>query len=196
MERARPRRPSCSQRRCGPSGTRWWSQGAHRRPAWAPDPGSCPRRAPSSRPKRSSQYFIDDRRDHVRECIAPALERGEVVITDRYYLSNVAYQGARGLAPDEILERNEALFPEPAAILLIEVSPEEGLRRVRARGGPLNRSFERVDFLTRAAGVFERVDRPYVRRIAGEATPEQVHERVCTALGDLFAFGRGGASHA
>jgi dTMP kinase len=137
-------------------------------------------------PEQELAYFIDDRREHVRDLIGPALARGEVVITDRYYLSNVAYQGASGLAPDDILERNEALFPEPDAILLIEVSPEEGLRRVRARGGPLNKSFERVDFLTRASKVFEAVDRACVRRIPGEDPPDVVHGRVRDALRDLF----------
>src|SRR6476660_6710847 len=38
------------------------------------------------------QAFLDDRRDHVRTLIAPALGRGEVVIVDRYYFSTAAYQ--------------------------------------------------------------------------------------------------------
>ncbi|MBW2230398.1 MAG: dTMP kinase [Deltaproteobacteria bacterium] len=137
-------------------------------------------------PEEELGYFIEDRREHVRELIEPALARGEVVITDRYYLSNVAYQGAHGLSPDVILTRNEALFPQPTAILLIEVSPEEGLRRVHARGGPLNKSFERIDFLTRAAEIFDAVERPYVRRIDGEAPPHIVHARVREALRGVF----------
>lgn len=137
-------------------------------------------------PEEELAYFIDDRREHVDELIEPALLRGDVVITDRYYLSNVAYQGARGLAPNDILERNEKLFPEPAAVLLIEVSPEEGLRRVEARGGELNKSFERIDFLIRATDVFEAIDRPYVVRIAGEQAPDAVHGQVRQALRGLF----------
>jgi len=133
-------------------------------------------------PDEELGYFIDDRREHVRELIAPALARGEVVITDRYYLSNVAYQGARGLSPDEILSRNEVLFPEPDVILLIEVSPEEGLRRVHARGGPLNQSFERADFLERASKIFAAVDRPCIRRIPGEDPPDVVHASVRETL--------------
>src|SRR5688572_15418123 len=46
--------------------------------------------------ERELQLFTDDRRDHVAQVIEPALAAGRWVITDRYYLSTVAYQGARG----------------------------------------------------------------------------------------------------
>jgi len=134
------------------------------------------------------EYFIDDRREHIEGCVAPALARGEVVITDRYFYSNVAYQGARGLDPDAILARNESLFPSPDAVLLIEVSVMEGLRRVTARGGELNRAYERSDFLEAAAAVFARIDRPNVHRIDGEQTPEAVHADVRARLAHLFRF--------
>ena len=139
-------------------------------------------------PEEELQYFIEDRREHVRDVIAPAMESGAVVISDRYYLSNVAYQGARGLAPERILSDNEALFPEPAAIVLLSVSPEEGLRRVVARGAELNQSYERADFLGRAAEIFDAIDRPRLRRIDGAHSPERVHADVREALADLFRF--------
>ena len=99
-------------------------------------------------------YFLEDRKEHVRDLIAPALGRGDVVITDRYYLSNVAYQGARGLSPAEILVRNEALFPLPTAAVLLETSAKVGLGRVRARGESLNRAYEQEDFLARVAKIY------------------------------------------
>jgi dTMP kinase len=43
------------------------------------------------------ELFIADRDQHVQEVIAPALADGSIVICDRYYLSTVAYQGARGI---------------------------------------------------------------------------------------------------
>src|SRR5689334_18751024 len=52
--------------------------------------------------------FLKDRREHVETLIRPALERGDVVILDRYYFSTAAYQGARGLDPAEIIQANEA----------------------------------------------------------------------------------------
>lgn len=132
------------------------------------------------------QYFIDDRREHIDACVAPALEDGAVVITDRYFYSNVAYQGARGLDPDDILRRNEALFPIPDAVLLIEVTPKEGLRRVTERGGELNLAYERIDFLEAAAAVFARIDRPCVHHVDGERPPDAVHADVRARLAGLF----------
>ncbi len=134
------------------------------------------------------QYFLDDRQEHVDTCIAPALARGDVVITDRYFYSNVAYQGARGFDPNEILRRNEALFPVPAAVLLLEVSAKEGLRRVTARGEALNLAYERTDFLEAAAAVFAAIDRPNVHRVDGEQAPPAVHAEVRTRLAGLFAL--------
>lgn len=145
--------------------------------------------AGESTPAEQLEYFLADRAEHVAELIAPALARGAVVVTDRYYLSNVAYQGAGGLDAEEILAANEKRFPVPDAVVLIVVSAAEGLRRVMARGGELNQAFEREDFLTRVADVFGRVSRPYVHRVNGEATPEAVHASVREALRGVVELG-------
>jgi dTMP kinase len=67
-------------------------------------------------PREELDLFLEDRRQHVRERIAPALERGAIVLMDRYYYSTIAYQGARGLDPVEIRRLNEAFAP-PADVL-------------------------------------------------------------------------------
>ena len=45
--------------------------------------------------------------------IAPALAAGEIVLCDRYFLSTVAYQGARGLDAEALLAAGERAFPLP-----------------------------------------------------------------------------------
>ena len=65
--------------------------------------------------------------DHVRELIRPALAEGRIVLCDRYYLSTVAYQGARGLDAAAILRKSEAEFPVPDVVLLLEIDPAAGL---------------------------------------------------------------------
>lgn len=76
--------------------------------------------------------FAADRAEHVNSVIRPALERGAVVITDRYIDSSVAYQGAgRNLAPTEIARisrwATDGLVPH--LTVLLDISPETARER-------------------------------------------------------------------
>lgn len=128
------------------------------------------------------RWFLDDRRDHVERVIAPALAAGRVVISDRYFLSTVAYQGARGLDPARLLAESEAEFPLPDLVLLLEIGPEAGLARVSARGGPHEGVFERREFLEQVAAVFASLERPYLVRVDAERPPEAVEREVAAVV--------------
>jgi dTMP kinase len=114
----------------------------------------------------------------VKEVIQPALEAGQMVLTDRYYLSSVAYQGARGLDWRDILERSEAEFPLPDLAIVVEVSPERGLERVDARGAAAEPVFEEIEFQRDVARVFGELSCRYLVRVPGEDAPEAVHRRI------------------
>jgi dTMP kinase len=133
-------------------------------------------------PREELAWFVLDRREHVASAIEPGLAAGHLVLTDRYFLSSVAYQGARGLDPAAILAESEAEFPLPDLAVLVEVSPELGLERVRTRAGAPEPAFEELAFLTRVAAVFAALDRPYLVRVPGDAPPEAVHRRVVAQL--------------
>lgn len=116
-------------------------------------------------PEEELRWFLEDRREHVATELAPALAAGRVVLCDRYTLSTVAYQGARGLDPAALLAAAEAEFPLPDLALLFEVDPAAGLARVASRGGIAEPAFEEVEYLSRVAAVFRSLDRPYIVRI-------------------------------
>jgi dTMP kinase len=79
--------------------------------------------------------YAADRAEHVTKVIDPALERGAVVITDRYIDSSLAYQGTgRGQAIADIARLNSWATDgrEPDLTILLDMDPAEGLSR-RAR---------------------------------------------------------------
>jgi dTMP kinase len=78
--------------------------------------------------------FAADRRDHVDAEIAPALERGEWVLCDRYLLSSLAYQGTA--LPRAWVETINATAPSPDLTLFLEVKTQVAASRRGGRGGP------------------------------------------------------------
>ena len=122
------------------------------------------------------EYFLNDRRQHVEQLIAPALAAGKVVILDRYYFSTMAYQGARGFDPAEIRRLNEAFAPLPDLLLILDLEVEAALGRIGSRGDTAN-EFEQRDNLTRCRQIFLSLgDEPFVRIIPCEGTINQVAE--------------------
>lgn len=115
--------------------------------------------------------FVADRREHVRDRIAPALARGAVVIVDRYYFSTAAYQGARGLDWNEILALHATFAPTPDRLILLDVDPGVGVARVRRRDVVEN-AFEREEDLRLARGIFLQIPGDFVRRFDA-ALPEE-----------------------
>lgn len=138
-------------------------------------------------PEQELRWFVDDRREHVRELIGPALDAGKLVVTDRYFLSTVAYQGARGLDAARILAESEAEFPVPDLVVLLELDPDAALERIRARGGALESVFERADFLRAVADVFASVERDYIARVAAAGDAAAIAARIRALVEDRLA---------
>lgn len=138
-------------------------------------------------PEQELEWFMEDRREHVREVLEPGLVNGAIVLSDRYWLSNVAYQGARGLDADEILRANRSEFPEPDLALIFEIPAAAGLARVSARGGIAEPAFEELEFLTRAEKIFGSMDLPWVRKIDARPGVSEIHAAVVEAVVELDA---------
>ena len=86
-------------------------------------------------PRAEALMYAADRAEHTDSVIAPALEKGAIVITDRYVDSSLAYQGAgRSLAVDEITRFNVWATGgrTPDLTILLDMDPVAGLSR-RAR---------------------------------------------------------------
>jgi dTMP kinase len=146
--------------------------------------------------------FAADRAQHVDAVIRPALDRGDVVITDRYVDSSLAYQGAgRALALEDVrrLSRWATSGLEPDLTVLLDVDPELGLDRARARAA--SDADEHQDRLERESLDFHRRVRQAFRALADAAPdryvvvdssrhPEAVAAVVRAAVGKRLASGR------
>jgi dTMP kinase len=106
-------------------------------------------------PRAETLMYAADRAEHVQAVIIPALERGAIVVTDRYVDSSLAYQGAgRQLPVAEIAELNRwatgGLMPD--LTILLDLPPVTGLGRRLSSADRLES--EPVDFHQRVRNGF------------------------------------------
>lgn len=88
-------------------------------------------------PYAETMLFLADRAEHAATVIRPALERGAVVICDRYTDSTRVYQGiGRDVGPNQVGEASDWVtrYLWPDLVLVLDVDPVDGLARVDGRG--------------------------------------------------------------
>lgn len=123
-------------------------------------------------------YFLKDRRQHVDELINPTVERGGIVILDRYYFSSMAYQGARGIDPSEIRKKNEAFAPLPDILIILDLDVDIALNRIGVRDGEAN-EFEQRESLQFCRDLFLSLkNESFAHVVDTDASIEEVHARV------------------
>ncbi|MGE0609167.1 MAG: dTMP kinase [Pirellulales bacterium] len=130
------------------------------------------------------QAFINDRQEHTDKVIRPALERGAIVLLDRYYFSTIAYQGSRGADVAELAAQMQRQFYQPQAVLLIDCDPAVSLVRIRETRGDIPNEFERADLLAAAREVFLQLAAadPSIHVLDGHRSVELVHSAIVSLL--------------
>jgi dTMP kinase len=134
--------------------------------------------------------FQADRREHVENTIRPALRRGWIVITDRYYYSSAAYQGALGLDPQAIIADSEAFAPRPDLVVIFTLPLSMALaRRQDAHGGEVQVT-EVPAYLEKVAALYDRFQGPHVKRLDAAAPTAEVMGRLLNLTMDTLAAAR------
>lgn len=102
--------------------------------------------------------FLADHAAHLTETVRPALENGNLIISDRYSDSRCAYQGAtlQNMIPDAfrfVRRLHEPWTVKPDLTFLFDIPPEISCKRCKDRGAQTK--FERVDFLNAVTANFK-----------------------------------------
>lgn len=143
-------------------------------------------------PRAEALLFAAARADHVEKAIAPALDNGRWVLSDRFVDSSLAYQGgAGGLGIETVRAINafgiDGCYPDRAFVLTVE----NGKDRARSRdgdgsdriGGRPDEYHRRVESAFRIIAA-EEPER--VQMIDGSGPPDEVTERLLDAMRDLL----------
>lgn len=124
------------------------------------------------------------RRDHLERVIRPALDRGAIVLCDRFADSTRAYQGAGGDAPASLiaaLEDHVLAGSIPDLTLIFDIPATIGLDRAGARGGAARFESKGLDFHERLRAGFLDIARREPERctvIDANDTPDSVCQTV------------------
>ena len=104
-----------------------------------------------------SYLFAADRNEHLygNGGIKDRLSQGVKVVCDRYLFSSLVYHGIAG--GGEMARRLSAAFPLPEILFLFDISAEEAVERIAARGEEEDSAFERLEFLQKAEREYRRV---------------------------------------
>lgn len=126
------------------------------------------------------------RAQHLKEIIVPALERGEVVLCDRYVYSSLAYQGfARGLGEKFVRSVNSFAFEKymPDVTIFYDISPKDAFER--KRGADENDRLEQagIAFHNRVYSGYKTIAaRGEMISVDAHGTIEEIFERTLEAL--------------
>ncbi len=146
-------------------------------------------------PLTETLLFLAARSDHIARLIRPALMRGDWVVCDRFSDSTLVYQGvARGLGI-ETVNALQAAMPDmlvPDLTILLDVAPEEGLKRAGTRPEDFETRFEKFDAefhdtLRMAFRELARVRKERCVVIDAGRPPELVAEDIWSAVQDRLA---------
>ena len=140
-------------------------------------------------PRTEALLYIADKAEHVDEVVQPALDRGEVVVTDRYVDSTLAYQGGgRDLAMGDLEEvaRWATHGLRPHLTIVLDLEQQHGLSRFEGRD---RIEMEPLEFLERARPAFLRLaeaDPDHYLVIDARRGIDEIAEQVLAAVRPLL----------
>ncbi|HDZ35926.1 MAG TPA: dTMP kinase [Thermococcus sp.] len=122
--------------------------------------------------------FAADRAEHVHKLIKPSLEAGKVVISDRYFYSSLAYQWARGLDLEWLIDLNRFAI-RPDLVILLDLPVKESMKRINGRS--IKTEFDKIVELQKKVreNYLELAGRfPEIKIVNAMASVEDIHNDI------------------
>ncbi len=147
-------------------------------------------------PRAEALLFAADRADHVSRVIRPALDRGDIVITDRFVDSSLAYQGGgRDLTVDDVRRLSDWATNGLVADLtvLLDVPAEVGLARARGRSPADRLEKESITFHERVRNAYRALAEDAPSRylvLDAQTSVEELAVQVLVAVESVLALHR------
>jgi dTMP kinase len=140
-------------------------------------------------PRTEALLYAASRRQHLVDVVLPALNKGELVLSDRYIDSSLAYQGyARNIGIEEVKSINDFAIDGlmPDFTFFLDLTPEEGLKRIQSRKRDSDRlDAEKLAFHKRVYEGYQIIIKNDPKRfimIDARQTPEEETEEIVSAI--------------
>nr|MBA4405002.1 dTMP kinase [Nanoarchaeum sp.] len=110
--------------------------------------------SPEDKAEECFDLYVKDRALHV-QMINDEISQGNVLISDRYYYSSIAYQQAQGIELERIIQAN-MVFPTPDLTIVFKISAENAMKRIK-KNRTKQEKFEQLEFLTKVGSYFDHM---------------------------------------
>lgn len=108
--------------------------------------------------------FVKDRKEHIEYMIKPALKEGYFIILDRYFYSSIAYQGAKGIDINRIINMHKGFIIKPDIVFIFHLPIDIALNRIISKRGIADR-FENETYLKKVDKIFHSFNEPFIYHI-------------------------------
>ena len=110
---------------------------------------------PNTNSDKMLELFIKDREEHLKNTIIPFLNQSNgheanIVLSDRYYYSTIAFQATQGLDIKMLVELNKE-FLKPDIAFILDIKPDIALERIKTRK---KEKFEQIEFMNKMRNKF------------------------------------------
>ncbi|WP_028330388.1 dTMP kinase [Brachyspira alvinipulli] len=135
------------------------------------------------KPEEELSLFIADRKEHIKHMIKPAIADGYIIVLDRYVYSSVAYQGAKGIDRDHIINLHKDFIIEPDLVFIFHLPIKNAISRIMEKRGFVDR-FENENYLQKVDEIFNSFNAPYIHHIDSNRDEKIINNELIQIIKD------------